>query len=92
MKKLLIAVLVVALILIALPFITGDLEKKELNNEVRKELGLKSLQLTDGMVHYDVSGPENGEIVVLVHGNAAPYFSWNNIRRIFSIVRGADPS
>jgi pimeloyl-ACP methyl ester carboxylesterase len=78
MKKLLIAVLVVALILIALPFITGDLEKKELNDEVRKELGLKFLQLTDGMVHYDVSGPEKGEIVVLVHGNAAPYFSWNN--------------
>jgi len=78
MKKLLIAVLVIALILIALPFITGDLETKELNDEVRKGLGLEFLQLSDGMVHYDVSGPEKGEIVVLVHGNAAPYFSWNN--------------
>jgi len=92
MKKLLIAVVVVALILIALPFITGDLEKKELNDEIRKGLGLKLLQLADGMVNYNVSGPEKGEIVVLVHGNAAPYFSWdNNIKALtnagFKVIR-----
>jgi len=29
------------------------------------------------MTHYDISGPKPGEIVVLVHGNATPYFSWD---------------
>ena len=44
------------------------------------------------MVHYDLSGPEKGELVVLVHGNAAPYFSWdNNLKTLtgagFRVVR-----
>lgn len=77
MKKVLLFVAALALILAMLPFLTGNLEVKELNDDVRKELGLKFIKLTDGMVHYDISGPETGEVVVLVHGNAAPYFSWN---------------
>ncbi len=77
MKKLILVIFVMAVILAALPFITGNLETKELNDEARKGLGLKFLQLTDGMVHYDISGPKTGEVVVLVHGNAAPYFSWD---------------
>jgi pimeloyl-ACP methyl ester carboxylesterase len=70
-------VAVLAFILVLLPFLTGNLEVKELNDDVRQELGLKFMKLSDGMVHYNVSGPENGEVVVLVHGNAAPYFSWD---------------
>lgn len=77
MKKLLLIVFVIAVILAALPFITGNLETKELNDATRQQLGVKFIQLTDGMVHYDISGPEKGEVVVLVHGNAAPYFSWD---------------
>lgn len=92
MKKLLLALAVLVLILAALPFITGDLEIRKLNDDVRKELGLKFLKLPDGSVHYDVSGPQKGEIVVLVHGNAAPYFSWDkNIKALtdagFRVVR-----
>jgi pimeloyl-ACP methyl ester carboxylesterase len=77
MKKLMVFAFVTAVVLAALPFITGNLETEELNDEARKDPGLKFVQLTDGTVHYDVSGPENGEVVVLVHGNAAPYFSWD---------------
>lgn len=92
MKKLLIALFVLAVLLFLLPFITGDLEEKQLNDEVRNELGLSFLQLSDGMVHYDVSGPADGEVVVLVHGNAAPLFSWdNNIKALtdagFRVIR-----
>jgi len=78
MKKLLITILILAVLLFLLPLITGDLEDKQLNDQVRAELGLNFVQLSDGMVHYDVSGPEDGEVVVLVHGNAAPLFSWDN--------------
>jgi hypothetical protein len=58
MKKLMVVVFVIAFILAALPFITGNLETEELNDEVRKGLGLKFLELSDGKVHYNVSGPE----------------------------------
>ena len=93
MKKVLITVSALVLLLIILPFITGNLEVRQLNDEVRKELqGLNFLKLSDGVVHYDVSGPEDGEVVVLVHGNAAPLFSWDkNIKALtdagFRVIR-----
>ena len=83
MKKLLISIIALAVLLFLLPLITGDLEEKQLDDQVRNELGLNFLKLSDGSVHYDISGPEDGEVVVLVHGNAAPLFSWdNNIRAL----------
>ena len=78
MKKFAFAVLVLAVILSGLPFLTGDLETKDLNDESRKELGKDFIRLGDGVVHYEISGPEEGDVVVLVHGNAAPFFSWDN--------------
>ncbi len=78
MKKLSFAVLALAVILAGLPFLTGDLETKELNDETRKTLGKDFIRLGDGVVHYEISGPEEGDVVVLVHGNAAPLFSWDN--------------
>jgi len=78
MKKLLIVIIVLAVILFLLPLITGDLEQKQVTDQVRGELGLSFLKLSDGSVHYEISGPEDGEVVVLVHGNAAPLFSWDN--------------
>jgi pimeloyl-ACP methyl ester carboxylesterase len=92
MKKLMLAVFVLAVVLAALPVVTGNLETKELNDDVRKNLGRNFMKLPDGMVHYDVSGPGKGELVVLVHGNAAPYFSWDkNLQALtgagFRVVR-----
>ncbi|MGM0653187.1 MAG: alpha/beta fold hydrolase [Bacillota bacterium] len=78
MKKLLITIIALLVLLFLLPSITGDLEEKKLNNQVRNELGLNYLELSDGVVHYEDSGPEDAEAVVLVHGNAAPLFSWDN--------------
>ena len=92
MKKVLLYVSIPVFILILLPFITGNLEKNRLNDEIRKEIGLNFLQLSDGTVHYHVSGPEDGEVVVLVHGNAAPLFSWDkNVKALtdagFRVIR-----
>jgi len=91
-KKLLIIIIVLTVFLFLLPLITGDLEQKQLNDQMRDELELNYLQLSDGSVHYDISGPDDGEVVVLVHGNAAPLFSWdNNIKALtaagFKVIR-----
>jgi pimeloyl-ACP methyl ester carboxylesterase len=92
MKKALIVLLALVVLLFLLPLITGNLEEKQLDDQVRAELGLNFLQLSDGVVHYDLSGPEDGEVVVLVHGNAAPLFSWdNNVKALtdagFRVIR-----
>jgi pimeloyl-ACP methyl ester carboxylesterase len=85
MKKLLIIIIVLAVILFLLPIVTGDLEQNKLTDQVRNELGLNFLKLSDGSVHYEISGPADGDVVVLVHGNAAPLFSWdNNINALIS--------
>lgn len=92
MKKVIISISALALILILLPFLKGDLEVMDLNDDVRSKLGIQFMKLSDGTVHYDVTGPANGDVVVLVHGNAAPYFSWDkNVKALtdagFRVVR-----
>ncbi len=76
MKKTIIILAIIAAVLIILPLLVGDIEVKQLDDETRSKLGLRFIKLTDGTVHYELQGPQKGEMVVLVHGNAAPYFSW----------------
>ncbi len=51
---------------------------EKLTPETRKKLGGTYIQLTGGVTHYQLSGPETAPAVVLVHGNAAPMISWDN--------------
>lgn len=43
-------------------------ESKELSDETRAELPGEFIQLSDGVTHYEVAGPQDGQPVVLVHG------------------------
>lgn len=63
--------------LLITPFIVGDLEKETLNAVNRKILPGKFVKLSSGITHYDLQGAENSQTVVLVHGNAAPYCTWD---------------
>ncbi len=49
-------------------------ETKELNESTRKEADGSFIALAGGMTHYELSGPENGRTVALVHGFSVPYF------------------
>jgi pimeloyl-ACP methyl ester carboxylesterase len=83
LKKSVIILSVLAIILFILPFITGNIEVNELNDEARKGAPGSFIKLSGGVVHYELAGPDKGEIVVLIHGNAAPYFSWDkNIKAL----------
>ncbi|MFW9998146.1 MAG: alpha/beta fold hydrolase [Candidatus Odinarchaeota archaeon] len=52
-------------------------ETIELTDEVRKTLPGEFVQLTDGYVHYELAGPVEGNVVVLVHGFSTPSFIWD---------------
>ncbi len=77
MKKLILALVAVGVVSF-LPFFMGDLETRNLDDGARASLKRPFALLSDGLTHYELAGPENGEVVVLVHGNAAPYFSWEH--------------
>jgi pimeloyl-ACP methyl ester carboxylesterase len=49
-------------------------ETKELNESTRNEAEGAFISLADGVTHYELGGPQNGNPVVLVHGFSTPYF------------------
>lgn len=52
-------------------------ERKVLNDDTRAGLPGDFVELADGVTHYELGGPENGDVVVLVHGFSVPYFIWD---------------
>ena len=54
------------------------MEELVLNRETRGEIDGSFIELSSGWTHYELSGPENGPRLVLIHGNAAPMVSWDN--------------
>ncbi len=52
-------------------------EKAELSPTIRGRLPGAFIQLPDGVVHYELEGPEDAPVVVLVHGFTVPYFIWD---------------
>jgi pimeloyl-ACP methyl ester carboxylesterase len=49
-------------------------ETHEINEITRRGADGSFIALTDGVTHYELGGPENGNPVVLVHGFSGPYF------------------
>ena len=61
-------------------------ETKEIDDEVRASASGSFIRLSDGFTHYELSGPRNGQPVVLVHGFSVPYFVFDPT---FSYLVGA---
>lgn len=54
-------------------------ESLTLDDKARARLGGSSILLSQGRVHYELSGPEDGKTVVLVHGFSSPMFVWDGL-------------
>jgi pimeloyl-ACP methyl ester carboxylesterase len=52
-------------------------EKKVLTTADRQNIDGKFIKLSKGITHYQLEGPENGEVVILVHGFSVPYYIWD---------------
>lgn len=69
------AVLLLAVVL--LPYFAAKPEPRRLDAQTRANLGGSYARLADGVVHYELSGPRDGRVVVLVHGGGlATFDAW----------------
>lgn len=69
-----------------------DPEVNELNAATRTKLGGSYIQLSDGVTHYILEGPQDAKAVVLVHGATIPNWTWDQqvpalTRAGFSVLR-----
>ena len=78
MEKIIWMVCTIIAIIVALPFIVGDFEKEELNEQTRRQLDGEFIELSGGITHYELKGKKKAKTIVLVHGNAVPYVTWDN--------------
>jgi len=58
-------------------YAAADIEKKDLNDTTRAQLGGAYVKLPDGVTRYELIGPESGQVVVLVHGSTIPMYVWD---------------
>jgi len=52
-------------------------ESRLLDEEARSHKGSSYVSLPLGVVHYELAGPDDGEVVVLVHGFSVPSYIWD---------------
>jgi len=69
--------LAVLLIAILGPYVASDKEARSLDATTRKALGGSYVALPDGVTHYELTGPADGPVVVLIHGGTIPFFAWD---------------
>jgi pimeloyl-ACP methyl ester carboxylesterase len=52
-------------------------KKKSLDESVRKNTSGKYVRLSEGVNHYELKGPKNGQVVVFVPGGFIPMWTWD---------------
>jgi len=52
-------------------------EPLSLDETTREGLPGSFVKLPDGVVHYEMAGPPDGPVVVLIHGFSVPYYIWD---------------
>jgi pimeloyl-ACP methyl ester carboxylesterase len=60
----------------ALPFFTPSVETLAMDSAARAGTDGKYIALSDGIVHYEASGPEGAPTVIFIHGISNPYHVW----------------
>jgi pimeloyl-ACP methyl ester carboxylesterase len=71
---------VVVLLIIITPlslYASADIETKDLNEAARTQAGGSYVKLPQGVTHYELSGPQDGQVVVLLHGATIPMYVWD---------------
>jgi len=83
---------VTAVIFCSVLYFKGNKEKKELTDSERKGTAGQYIKLSQGITHYELSGPDTGSVVILVHGFSVPYYIWDGtyqylVKQGFKVLR-----
>ncbi len=73
--------LVAFVFVLGLVFLINGMETKQLDDQARGESEGQFIQLDDGVTHYFLEGPEDGPLVVFVHGFSVPSYVWEPTSR-----------
>lgn len=71
-------ILAVCIAILALIYRVKNPEHLNLDAAARENAPGQFVQLSDGLTHYDLSGPDTGQRVVLVHGFSVPSYIWDS--------------
>jgi len=71
-------IVIIVVVAVAVSYIYAITSKPALDDEARQAAPGSFIQLSKGMVHYEMVGPGNAETVVLIHGLATPSFIWDH--------------
>lgn len=73
-------VLVIGLVGVALAcfYFGRNPERATLDDAARRGAPGRFIRLSDGVTHYDVTGPDTGRTILLVHGFSVPYYIWDS--------------
>lgn len=75
--RILTTLLVLALVILLAAWLYFDEEHSNLNAETRTRFNETFIDLPAGTVHYELGGPVDGEVIVLVHGFSVPAYLWD---------------
>jgi len=75
--RLAVTLLVLTLAVMVAAWVYFDQENESLDAETRSGFDETFIDLPLGTVHYELGGPEDGELVVLVHGFSVPAYIWD---------------
>ncbi len=59
-------------------YVARNPERETLDDTARKAAPGRFIQLSDGVTHYKLDGPDSGRTVVLVHGFSVPLYIWDS--------------
>src|SRR5437868_7703120 len=59
-------------------YVARNPERDTVDDSTRKSASGKFVRLSDGFTHYELSGPDSGRAIVLVHGFSVPYYIWDS--------------
>jgi pimeloyl-ACP methyl ester carboxylesterase len=78
-RNTLIIVTIILIVIITLfsIYTSANIEKKDLDDAARAQQGGSYARLPDGVTRYELSGPETGQLVVLIHGATIPMYVWD---------------
>jgi pimeloyl-ACP methyl ester carboxylesterase len=78
LRRLIIVPIALAAAGLAAAYATRNPERRDLDASARQGATGSFVTLGDGVTHYDVTGPDSGQRVVLVHGFSVPMYIWDS--------------